>query len=91
MPRTEGDGIGDQLPTMQDEGVAWRQRGQDPRAEPQLLAELQGRRLLGEHRLGPRFDREAVDVIRADQPAQASGRFEQGERHAAAIELVRGR
>ena len=41
-----------------------------PRAEAELLAELQRRRLLREHRVGPGLDGEAVDLLGADQAAE---------------------
>ena len=68
---------------------AWGSGRHQPRAEAELFAESNRRRLGREHRVGAGVDGEAVDVIRAHEAAGAVGRFEQDERHAARRELVR--
>ena len=74
-----------------DERRARGSRRHQPRAEAELLAEANRRGFGREHRVGAGVDGEALDVIRAHEPAGALGRLEQDERHAARRELVRRR
>ena len=80
MPSTDGDGSGCSRRRFRTNAVRGGRRRDQPRAEPELPHSCERRRLLRQHRIGPGVDREAVDVLGADQAARARRRFEQHER-----------
>jgi hypothetical protein len=79
-----------EAPAMKNESRPRRQHRDQPRAEPESLAEIDGGGLLREHRIGSGFDSEAVDVLGADDPTGAPRRLEYLEWDAALRQLERG-
>jgi hypothetical protein len=81
-PRRDGQhhalGKGMELTSVEDvDGPQVGVRGHEPLAEAELPAEGDALRLLGEHRVGPALEQEAVPRLRPDHPAEPRPCLEQ--------------
>src|SRR5262245_44501481 len=69
---------------------ARRNGGDEPIAEPELLAQRDALALLEDQRIGAAVDRETVDLLAEDDAAGARSFFEDQKGHVAARQLIRG-
>ena len=81
-----------ELPPVEDvDGAQVGVRGHEPLAEAELAAEGDALRLLGEHRVRPALEQEAVPGLGPDHPAEARPRLQQEVGDLALVKGVGGR